>query len=220
MRERGPGHTDWSVWSHDTTAMTTRRQILESASRLLHARGYRATTMDAVVQECGVSKGAVYHHFRTKEDLFEAALDDIFSTFGHRFQDAMRGIDDPLERLIAMMRAMGRIQRETGLQGCPLGNLALELGESDARLRHRVDRMLELLSRQILGCLRQARERGILRPEVEIEPSSRFLLASLEGSILLARSHDDLDMLEELIGQAQTYVETLRSDYHRNEEAE
>jgi AcrR family transcriptional regulator len=52
----------------------TRAELIEVATRLFAARGYEDTSIDAVLGETSVSRGALYHHFASKEALFEAVL--------------------------------------------------------------------------------------------------------------------------------------------------
>ena len=54
----------------------TRRLILDAAYRVFAARGYGQATIDDVLAEAGISKGALYHHFASKEELFKALLED------------------------------------------------------------------------------------------------------------------------------------------------
>jgi AcrR family transcriptional regulator len=55
----------------------TRAQLIAIGTRLFAARGYEATSIEAVLQEAGVSRGSLYHHFSGKEALFEAVLEDV-----------------------------------------------------------------------------------------------------------------------------------------------
>ena len=58
-------------------AADTRRALVTSARRLFGQRGYTATSLDDICDRAGVTKGALYHHFRNKEDLFVEALEQV-----------------------------------------------------------------------------------------------------------------------------------------------
>src|SRR5580704_16355663 len=60
----------------------TRAQLIAIGTRLFAARGYEGTSVEAVLQEAGVSRGSLYHHFSSKEALFEAVLEDIEARVG------------------------------------------------------------------------------------------------------------------------------------------
>lgn len=57
---------------------TTREKMIFEATKLFLSRGYGATSITDVVQECGVSKGAFYHHFKSKDDLFLQIIGTMF----------------------------------------------------------------------------------------------------------------------------------------------
>ena len=63
---------------------STREAVLRAATRLMHVRGYQNTSLDDVLRESGVGKGNFYHHFRSKEDLGYAILDQIVAVFLER----------------------------------------------------------------------------------------------------------------------------------------
>src|SRR6185295_13373667 len=56
---------------------TTQTAIVKAATRIFGERGFAATTMDEIAAAARVAKGAVYHHFQTKEALFEAVFDQV-----------------------------------------------------------------------------------------------------------------------------------------------
>ena len=83
--------------------LATRLRLVETATRLFAARGYEATSVEAVLDEAGVSRGSLYHHFRSKEALFEAALDAAEQRIGEATLLAAiaAGVDDPVAALRA-----------------------------------------------------------------------------------------------------------------------
>src|SRR6266498_1050664 len=86
--------TNWSVQMTATKATeigtktrdgrSTREAILEAASRLIHVHGYNHTSLDDVLRDSGVSKGNFYYHFKSKEELGYAILDQIIASFLER----------------------------------------------------------------------------------------------------------------------------------------
>jgi len=191
--------------------MNARDRILEAACELIHTQGYHATTMDQVVDTSGLSKGTLYHHFSTKEVLAQAALDRFFSLFSERIREAMERRAEPLARLGALMDTVVEIQQEIGLLGCPLGNLALELSCSHEGFRQRLQLMLGMMSGEVERCLRRAARSGGLRPEVRVRRAARFVLAAIQGGVLLAKTDRDIRPLEDCVEEAKLYLEGLRS---------
>lgn len=118
-----------------------RARILDEAARLFQERGYHSTSMHDLMDETGVSAGALHHHFPTKKSLALAVLADrVRPVVRESWIDPVRnapalgkGVADAFGSIIVGMRA-----RDSVL-GCPLNNLALELALTDADLRRGVD---------------------------------------------------------------------------------
>src|SRR5271156_6425551 len=73
----------------------TREHLLAVATALFAERGYEATSIDAVLQESGVSRGSLYHHFKGKDALFEAVLEALETDVGRRTMQAAADAPDP-----------------------------------------------------------------------------------------------------------------------------
>ncbi len=118
-----------------------RARILDQAAKLFQERGYHATSMHDLMQETGVSAGALHHHFPTKKSLALAVLADrVGPGVREAWIDPVReapalgkGVAEAFGSIIGSMRARASVL------GCPLNNLALELALTDADLRRGVD---------------------------------------------------------------------------------
>jgi AcrR family transcriptional regulator len=82
----------------------TRARLLDAARRLFAAKGYAAVGTEEVVRAAGVTRGALYHQFSGKEDLFAAVLEDVETRLVDEAAGRMQGATDPLEALRAGMR--------------------------------------------------------------------------------------------------------------------
>src|SRR4249920_1681061 len=116
--------------TRSTKGAATRDQILNAAARLIHVQGYQSTSLDDVLRESGVGKGNFYYHFKSKEELGYAILDQIIASFLERTLEPC--FADPAGDALAQIRCfLDRVleaQRERNcIGGCPLGNLAAEL---------------------------------------------------------------------------------------------
>ena len=77
----------------------TRQRLIEVATQLFASEGYEATSIEAVLQAAEISRGALYHHFDTKEALFEAVLDSIEALISVRLGEVGQDIADPIEAM-------------------------------------------------------------------------------------------------------------------------
>jgi TetR/AcrR family transcriptional repressor of nem operon len=193
----------------------TREAIIDSAKRLMKIKGYHATSLDDVLTESGVGKGAFYHHFRSKEDLGYAILDQIVTSFiAHTlnpcFSDAGGGavpqIRCFLDRVVEAQRASNCIG------GCPLGNLASELSDVHEGFRARLADVFSAWRAKLTEALGEARQRGDVGPDCRPETVAHFVVASLEGAILMAKVTKDIGVMEQCVQELKRYL----SLYERN----
>src|SRR5437667_11652320 len=124
---------------------STREAILEAASRLIHVHGYNHTSLDDVLRESNVGKGNFYYHFKSKEELGYAILDQIIGSFLERTLEPC--FSDPQGRVLTRIRCfLDRVLEMEGERncvcGCPLGSLALELADVHGRFRGRLAAVL------------------------------------------------------------------------------
>jgi AcrR family transcriptional regulator len=90
----------------------TRGQLVSVAGALFAERGFQDTTIELVVDRAGVSKGALYHHFADKRELYEAVLEDVEARLARATVLAARGAKDPLEALRLGCTAFLRLARD------------------------------------------------------------------------------------------------------------
>jgi AcrR family transcriptional regulator len=91
---------------------STRGQLVAIATRLFGERGYEGASIEAVLRESGLSRGALYHHFADKKALFEAVLEAVEADAARRTMEAAAGLADPAEALRAGCQAWVRIAGE------------------------------------------------------------------------------------------------------------
>src|SRR5207248_6181416 len=106
-------------------ARSTREAILQAATRLMHVRGYQNTSLDDVLSESGAGKGNFYYHFRSKEDLGFAILDQLVSRFVERtLEPCFSDAEAPrLGQIVCFLdRVLEAQRRSKCVGGCAMGN--------------------------------------------------------------------------------------------------
>lgn len=174
-----------------------RAQILEAAATLIAERGYTSTSIDEVIKGAKLSgKSHFYHYFKSKEELGYEVLNRQFERFAERGLAILREpLIDPLERLNLFIDAVVALQAESGgRRGSPFGNLAAELADAHEGFRVRIEAVFERWAAQIRSLLWEARPQ--LNDDVDAVRLSRFIIAALEGAVLMTRVKRDLTVLE------------------------
>ncbi len=86
------------------TVIDSRQEILRTAARLFQQRGYDATSMNDVAAALKLSKGGLYHHFQSKDEILFEIMDHAMEITQERVLNPVRSIADPEERLRALIR--------------------------------------------------------------------------------------------------------------------
>jgi AcrR family transcriptional regulator len=169
----------------------TRERLLAASRELFGDRGYEATSIEAVLERSHVARGALYHHFQSKSQLFDAVAEEVFVEIADQTAAAARGGADPLERLRAGSHAWLQMALDPHVQRIALLDPPTVLGW----LRWR-----ELDEQYTLGGLRAsfrhlAGEGRI--PDGEGELLAYMLLAALnEAALFIAYADDQQAALE------------------------
>jgi TetR/AcrR family transcriptional repressor of nem operon len=188
----------------------TRRRIVEKTGGLFNRFGYRATPMSAVMRVTGLKKGGLYNHFRSKKDLAIATFRFNVSSMSSFLTAATIGVADPVRQLRLLLAAStGIASGDVVPGGCPVLNAAVESDDAFPALRKEVALGAEELRGKIRLLLQQAREAGRIQAEADPEGLSHFILASVEGGIMLSKLHGASLPLETVLGGLNRMIDTL-----------
>jgi TetR/AcrR family transcriptional repressor of nem operon len=188
---------------------STREAVIAAATRLIHVHGYNAMSLDDVLRESGVGKGNFYYHFKSKEELGHAILDEIVAGFLERTLEPCFAERDapPLGQIRCFLDRVLEAQRERNcVGGCVMGNLASELSDVHEGFRTRLATLFTAWQDRLASALEAGRRRGELAPDSEPASVARFLVASLEGAILLAKVSKDIRVMEACVAELKRYL--------------
>lgn len=179
-------------------AEATRRSLLDAADALFYEGGIRATGIEAVAEEAGVTKMTLYAHFASKDGLIAAYLEERDRRWRESLEDRLGGQDDPREKLLAVFDAYREWLVEGGLRGCAYVNCAAEFPDRDHPAREAVRSYKAGVRRRLVEL---AAEAGAAEPEGLAE--NLFLL--LEGSYVTGALEGD----DEVVGRARAVAAEL-----------
>ena len=195
--------------TRSTKGAATRDQILNAAARLIHVQGYHSTSLDDVLRESGVGKGNFYYYFKSKEDLGYAIIDRITRGFverslGPSFGDAEA---DPVAQIRAFLDRVLEAQRVRNcVGGCVMGNLASELSDVHEGFRQRLASLFDTWRTHLADAVRRGQARGQLRADLDAARLAQFLVAGLEGSILLSKVTKDITVMERCVEEMKQHL--------------
>ena len=190
-------------------AAATRDQILDAATRLIHLQGYQSTSLDDVLTESGVGKGNFYYHFKSKEELGYAIIDRVTDGLIRRTLEPLLGdpSGDPVTQIHAFLDRVLENQRDRNcVGGCPVGNLASELSDVHEGFRLRLAEIFSEWRSRLTQVLIRGQELG--RVDAHRDPAviAQFLLAALEGAILLTKVTKDISVMERCVEELKQHM--------------
>ncbi len=163
----------------------TREQLVAAATKLFASQGYAATSIEQVLQESGVSRGALYHHFDSKEVLFEAVLEAVEASIATSIAQAAARAKNAVEALRTGCNAWLRIAEDPAAHRIALVDAPSVVGWQ---------RWRQIDERHGFGLLKRALEavaaEGRLRPELVDVLAHMLLAALLEVTLVIARAPD------------------------------
>jgi TetR/AcrR family transcriptional repressor of nem operon len=193
----------------------TRDTIVAAATSLMAIKGYHGTSLDDVLRESGIGKGSFYHFFRSKEELGHAILDTIITAFIEQTVDPCfadpRG--EPLDQIRCFLDRVVAAQRAHNcVGGCPLGNLASELSDVHEGFRARLAQVFLTWRDRLTVALREAQRRHALSDACRPEAVAHFLVASLEGAILMTKVTRDITVMEQCVDEVKRHLALYGSE--------
>jgi TetR/AcrR family transcriptional regulator, transcriptional repressor for nem operon len=190
--------------------VTARDKLLEAGVKLVRERGYGATSVDDLCREAGVTKGAFFHHFASKEALGVALADYWSSSTGAFFDGApYHAHDDPLDRVLGYIDFRLSLIEGTPQQfSCVAGTMVQEVFLSSDPIRIACEASISGNAAKLEADIAAA----MARYKVEgIDPASLALhvQAVLQGGFIVAKARGDTAPAQESIGHLKRYFELL-----------
>jgi TetR/AcrR family transcriptional repressor of nem operon len=193
----------------------TRERLLQAASRAVYRSGFQSASLDAILAATGVSKGALYYHFDSKEALGYAIVEEIIAPNlrGKWLRPLQRG-KDPIHTLIGIVQGES-VRPEDVRGGCPLNNLAQEMSPLDEGFRKRLALVFHAWQEGVAAALREGQTRGRVRRDAEPAGAAGFLIAMLEGYVSLAKNAQDSKVMKAGIRNIVDWLRSLRPPGNR-----
>jgi AcrR family transcriptional regulator len=188
----------------------TRERLLQAAFREVHRSGFQSAGIDTILAATNVTKGALYHHFESKEALGHAIVEEVIAKLVHdNWLRPMLGDGQPIDILIGIVeRLPGRPQDIRN--SCPLLNLAQEMSPLDEQFRKRLERLFLDWQKGVSTLLRKGQSQGTVRPDVNPDEAASFLVALVEGHASLAKVAQDTKVWNVGIRNIIVWLQSLR----------
>ena len=190
----------------------TRQALLRAAFQEIYRCGFQAASIDNILSKVSVTKGALYHHFGSKQELGYAVVDELIrQRILDRWVRSLEKAENPIDALFAILRGKEPHPGFDPRLGCPLNNLAQEMSPLDEGFRKRLESIFRDWREGMAMALRRGQEKGQVRSDVDPSQAADFFLAALEGSISLAKNAQDRNLFDSCQAGLARYLESLRA---------
>jgi len=195
--------------------IATREKILDAAQSLILDRGYVGMTVEHVLDEVGITKGAFFHHFKTKDDLAKALLqrfaDKDAKIYAESRERAEKLSDDPLQQMLIFIRLFEEMfgGLTEPYPGCLFASYIYELQQFDDQTRQLIrdsfQKWRELLKEKFEAIARK------YPPQTEVSAASLAdaFTVVLEGAFITGKAMNEPGVVSEQLRHFRNYIELL-----------
>jgi TetR/AcrR family transcriptional repressor of nem operon len=192
---------------------STRRKILETAFDEFYRNGFQGGSLNRIVDQAGTTKGALFHHFKGKNDLGYAVVREVVDPqVKEQWIDPLTHSTDPVMELKRIFRRNWRedIDSRQLLQGCPLNNLAQEMAPLDEKFRKALEKIYAAWRESVAAAFTRGLQSGKVRKGVSPQKVAAFVVAAHAGMIGTAKNAQDEALLKQTSQAFFTYLDSLK----------
>jgi len=193
----------------------TRDKILDSAQELIFKHGFTATTLDLVLKDAKLTKGAFFHHFSSKDDLALALIERYLANEKGMLAKLIEGAEtvtrDPYQQILIIIGfIIQAIEDETPLShGCLFASYAFEMSGFDARTKELAREGFTVWRKVIGAKMAEMMEKHPPRIPTDPYDLADTMLAAFEGGVVIARMENDPQVIARKMAEFRKYVELL-----------
>lgn len=192
-------------------AERTRNYIIETAAPIFNKKGYEGTSFSDIMENTGLSKGAIYGHFRDKDELALAALDHNLKLASKIIFSNVKDRADSYEKLIGFSRSYSlffEVIRSAG--GCPVINAAVDYDEGQSQARKMVTKFITMWQNSINKIINEGIQKSELKSSPDATLFSNLFITLIEGGIMLSKTMNDRKYIDDASDFLVSLVEKMK----------
>jgi TetR/AcrR family transcriptional repressor of nem operon len=188
-----------------------RSKLLDAAISIIREKGYSATSVDELCASAGVTKGAFFHHFPSKDSLAVAAANHWSELSRALFAAApYHRFDDPLDRVLGYLDFRKALLRgDVAEFTCLAGTMVQEAYGTHPEIRRACDASIGSHAAEVESDIADAMQRYHIRAPWTAESLALHTQAVLQGAFILAKAKGNAAVVEASIDHLRRYVELL-----------
>jgi TetR/AcrR family transcriptional repressor of nem operon len=193
-------------------AANTRLTILHKAFELIYSKGYQTTSIDDIIATTQVTKGAFYYHFKTKDEMGIAIIEEILKpTMLESFIQPIENSINPIEDLYNMISYL--LLEDPFLQvkyGCPVGNLTQEMTPWNNQFSQALSELVNQWMLNIEKSISIAQDSGLIKKDVNGQQVAFFIMSGYWGIRNFGKLQDNNSCYFIYLKEFRNYLNTLK----------
>jgi|SRR5690554_3438107 len=193
-------------------AEATRSMILHKAFELIYVKGYQTTSIDDIIATTQVTKGAFYYHFKTKDEMGLAIINEILKpTLASSFIEPLQGEQDPLDAIYNLMDSL--LMKNEFLKveyGCPASNFTQEMTPWNSEFNKALNELTREWTEAITATIERGKKSGVIRKDVNAKQVTTFVLSGYWGIRNLGKLENSKKVYISYLKQLKIYLNSLK----------
>jgi TetR/AcrR family transcriptional repressor of nem operon len=193
-------------------AEATRSMILHKAFELIYVKGYQTTSIDDIIATTQVTKGAFYYHFKTKDEMGLAIINEVLKpTLASSFIEPLQGEQDPLNAIYNLMDSL--LMKNEFLKveyGCPASNFTQEMTPWNSEFNKALNELTREWTEAITATIERGKKSGVIRKEVNAKQVTTFVMSGYWGIRNLGKLENSKKVYISYLKQLKIYLNSLK----------
>jgi len=193
-------------------AEATRLMILQKAFELIYVKGYQTTSIDDIIATTKVTKGAFYYHFKTKDKMGLAIINEILKpTLTNSFIEPLQTEENPLEAIYNLMDNL--LMKNDFLKveyGCPASNFTQEMTPWNTEFNKALNELTQEWTKAITATIERGKKNGTIRKDVNAKQVTIFVMSGYWGIRNLGKLENSKKVYVSYLKQLKIYLDSLK----------
>jgi AcrR family transcriptional regulator len=192
----------------------TRRAILDAAFSEIHANGFHASSLDAILERTQLTKGALFHQFASKLELGYAMVDEVIHPMTQaRWVEPLTAFENPLEGILHLLDVnIGKAPQAMLHLGCPVNNLIQEMASTDREFQRRLRRLVEAWIDGVAAHVERGQASGHVRTGANARSVGEYVVTAHEGAFALIKVLRDKAVFRSLRASMEAFFATIAGE--------
>ncbi|WP_415327280.1 TetR/AcrR family transcriptional regulator [Chryseobacterium sp. MMS23-Vi53] len=190
----------------------TRLNILQKAFELIYVNGYQTTSVDEIIATTQVTKGAFYYHFKTKDEMGLAIINELMipnfeNTFIEPFQNTVNPLDAIYNLIYNLLIENQYLKVE---YGCPASNFTQEMAPWNIEFTKALNQLSLQWENTMIDSIEKGKENGIVKADVNAKEVAVFVLSGYWGVRNLGKLENSKSAYLIYLKGLKSYFDTLK----------